>query len=70
MPGTAIRSIHATANFGILISASRLPASESSERHFELEASSSTSPRRGSMTGFNNFSKAPAAVLTYRARQI
>jgi uncharacterized integral membrane protein len=47
--GKTISNIQATANFAILISASRLPASESSERRFELDASSSMSPRRGSI---------------------
>src|SRR5262245_9499600 len=49
--GTATRRVKATASFGRLISASRLPASDSSERRLELEASSSISPRRGSMAG-------------------
>ncbi len=51
-PGPTISRNQATTNFGRLISASRLPASDSSERRLVLDASSSTSPRRGSMTGF------------------
>src|SRR6266540_5930511 len=50
-PGMTTRRVKATANFGRLISASRLPASDSSERRLVLDASSSMSPRRGSMAG-------------------
>jgi hypothetical protein len=39
-------------SLGKLISASKLPASDSSERRLVLDASSSMSPPRGSMTGF------------------
>src|SRR5262249_48656577 len=49
--GTTTRRVKATASFGRLISANRLPASDSSERRLELDASSSISPRRGSMAG-------------------
>ena len=49
-PGTASNKIQAIASLGRLISPSRLPTSESSERRLVLDASSSTSPRRGSMT--------------------
>ena len=38
-------------SFGRLISTSMLPANESNERRFVLDASSSKSPRRGSMIG-------------------
>ena len=68
-PGMPINSIQATASFGKLISASRLPASDSSERRLVLDASSSTSPRRGSMAGFKRFLPRRAAVLQCRARQ-
>src|SRR6478752_2770053 len=69
-PGPTISRNHATASFGRLISASRLPASESSERRLVLDASSSTSPRRGSITAFKQCLQSPAAVLTYRAREV
>jgi hypothetical protein len=49
--GTTTRRVNATASFGRLISTNRLPASDSSERRLELDASSSISPRRGSMAG-------------------
>src|SRR6478752_9759781 len=58
-PGPTISRNHATASFGRLISASRLPASESSERRLELDASSSTSPRRGSITDFKQLLQKP-----------
>jgi hypothetical protein len=45
-------SSQASRSFGRLISESKLPASASSERLFVLDASSSTSPARGSMSGF------------------
>jgi len=51
-PGTASNKIQAIASLGRLISPSRLPTSESSERRWVLDASSSTSPRRGSTTVF------------------
>jgi hypothetical protein len=35
----------------------------------ELDASSSTSPRRGSMAGFKQLLQRPATVLSYHARQ-
>jgi len=54
--GMTTRSVKATASFGRLISASRLPASDSSERRLELDASSSMSPRRGSMAGLKQTS--------------
>src|ERR1700750_1318837 len=50
-PGTMTRRVKATTSFGRLISASRLPASDKSERRLELDASSSMSPRRGSIAG-------------------
>src|SRR5262245_6983779 len=49
--GTTNISTHAKASFGRLISTSRLPASEINVRRFVLDASSSKSPRRGSMIG-------------------
>lgn len=52
--GTTISHIQATASFGMLISASRLPASDSSERRLVLDASSSMSPRRGSIFGLKS----------------
>src|SRR5436190_1877690 len=51
-PGAISSSTHAVMSRGKLISETRLPAKESSERRLGLEASSSTSPRRGSMSGF------------------
>jgi hypothetical protein len=51
-PGTPIRSVQATTSLGRLISTSKLPASENSDRRFVLDASSSISPSRGSMIGF------------------
>jgi hypothetical protein len=51
-PGMASNKIQAIASLGRLISPSRLPASESSERRLVLDASSSMSPRRGSTTVF------------------
>src|SRR3984893_5753584 len=50
--GRITSEIQAVANFVMLISANREPSSESSERRFELDASSSMSPRRGSIAGF------------------
>src|SRR5262245_33003814 len=50
-PGTTTSRLKATTSFGRLISASRLPASDNSERRLELDASSSMSPRRGSIAG-------------------
>jgi hypothetical protein len=47
-----MRSIHAIASLGRLISASKLPASENNDRRLVLDASSSISPPRGSMMGF------------------
>jgi hypothetical protein len=47
--GSRIRSVQANASFGRLISARRLPAMPSSERCLVLEASSSMSPKRGSI---------------------
>src|SRR5215469_1259076 len=49
-PGSTISSIQARANLGRLISAKRLPAIARSDRCLVLEASSSTSPRRGSIS--------------------
>jgi hypothetical protein len=54
--GTTTRRVNATASFGRLISTNRLPASDSSERRLELDASSSISPRRGSMAGLTQTS--------------
>jgi len=51
-PGTASNKVQAIASLGRLISPSRLPTSESSERRLVLDASSSMSPRRGSTTVF------------------
>ena len=48
-PGTTSSSAQATISLGRLISTSMLPASDSIERRLVLEASSSMSPRRGSM---------------------
>ena len=52
MPGSPIRSTHAITSFGRLISASKLPASANNDRRLVLDASSSTSPSRGSMMSF------------------
>ena len=49
--GTTNSIIQERISLGKLISASRLPASDSSERRLVLDASSSTSPPRGSMNG-------------------
>src|SRR5258705_7663736 len=51
-PGTTNSIVQDKASLGRLISASKLPASDSSERLLVLDASSSTSPLRGSMMGF------------------
>src|SRR6267142_5968075 len=51
-PGTTNSIVQDKISLGRLISASKLPASDSSERRLVLDASSSTSPPRGSMTGF------------------
>src|SRR6476619_8666381 len=59
-PGTITRRVKATISFGRLISASRLPASDKSERRLELDASSSMSPRRGSIAGLKQFLRRPA----------
>jgi len=45
-----IEKVKAKMSFGRLISASRLPAMASNDRCFGLDTSSSTSPRRGSMS--------------------
>src|SRR5262249_31150477 len=45
------KRVNAIRSFGRLISASRLPNSDNIERRLVLEASSSMSPRRGSMAG-------------------
>ncbi len=70
-PGSPIRSVHATASFGRLISASKLPASENNERRLVLDASSSMSPSRGSMIGFiqtrPNLNKSPGVALFRRS---
>src|SRR5262245_53517093 len=50
-PGITSRTAQAKINLGRLISTSRLPASDSIERALVLEASSSMSPRLGSMMG-------------------
>src|SRR6516165_11293822 len=47
--GSASRSNHEVTNLGMLISLRRLPAIASKDRRLVLDASSSTSPRRGSM---------------------
>ena len=49
--GTTNSIVQDKISLGRLISASKLPASDSSERRLVLDASSSTSPPRGSMTG-------------------
>ena len=51
-PGTISSIVQMMMSFAMLISTSKLPAIDSNERCFVLEASSSISPRRGSMTGF------------------
>src|SRR5262249_7005039 len=53
-PGRISREIQATTSLGRLISTNMLPASESSERRFVLDASSSISPKRGSMIEFRS----------------
>src|SRR5262249_26507657 len=58
-PGRMRSKTQATTSLGRLISTSMLPASESSERRCVLDASSSISPRRGSMIGFRS---APARL--------
>src|SRR5438874_2626396 len=50
--GRMSSNIQAVSSLGKLISEIRLPASDKSDRRFGLDASSSRSPRRGSMTGF------------------
>src|SRR6266576_3476493 len=65
-PGTTRRRVKATTSFGRLISASRLPASDKSERRLVLDASSSMSPRRGSMAGLKQLLRRPADYQ-YRA---
>src|SRR5262245_60454606 len=50
-PGSRSRIVQAKISLGRLISTSRLPASDSIERALVLEASSSMSPRLGSMMG-------------------
>ena len=50
-PGKPISSIQAITSFGRLISASRLPINDSSDRRLVLAASSSMSPFRGSRIG-------------------
>jgi len=62
IPGNPIRSVQATASLGRLISTSKLPASESNDRRFVLDASSSISPSRGSMIGFHRSLQICAAV--------
>src|SRR5271166_3881978 len=49
--GATSISVQAVTSLGRLISERRLPASESSDRALGLDASSSMSPRRGSMSG-------------------
>src|SRR5262249_13852501 len=53
-PGRISREIQATTSLGRLISTNMLPASESRERRFVLDASSSISPKRGSMIEFRS----------------
>src|SRR5262245_14627106 len=50
-PGAATSQIQASASLGKLISASSVPVNAKSECRSGLEASSSISPPRGSMTG-------------------
>src|SRR5437660_962337 len=56
-------SIHAARSFGRLISESKVPASASRDRLLVLDASSSTSPARGSMTGLIRCQRSPRAKL-------
>jgi hypothetical protein len=65
-PGTTINRVNAIRSFGRLISASRLPNSDNIERRLVLEASSSMSPRRGSMAGVKQLLRRSAA--DYRPR--
>ena len=58
--GSTISSVQANNSLGRLTSASKLPASESSERRLVLEASSSRSPRRGSISGIMASLRTPA----------
>src|SRR5262245_30653121 len=60
-PGTTINRVNAIRSFGRLISASRLPNSDNIERRLVLEASSSMSPRRGSMAGVKRLLRRSAA---------
>src|SRR5580704_18639850 len=58
--GATSISNQAVTSLGRLISERRLPASESSDRALGLDASSSMSPRRGSMTGCMDLKPPPA----------
>src|SRR5262245_9548896 len=53
--GTMTSDIHANASLVMLTSASSEPASASSERPLGLDASSSMSPRRGSIVGIKRY---------------
>src|ERR1700730_17909269 len=58
-------SSQAVASFGRLISDSNVPASASRDRFLVLDASSSTSPARGSMTGFIRCQRSARAKLRF-----